>query len=78
MVDGFIDAVNSAPELDINFPQSAAELRAVNKGCRCQRMMLWVELLVQLMVSSSAVIGLLQQKLTMYNLTTLGIMSTME
>jgi hypothetical protein len=30
-VDDFIDAVNSAPELDIKFPQSVDEWRAVNK-----------------------------------------------
>ncbi|KAL3771896.1 hypothetical protein ACHAWO_010423 [Cyclotella atomus] len=34
MVDDFIDAVNSAPELDINLPQNADEWRAVNKGFR--------------------------------------------
>jgi hypothetical protein len=32
VVDDFIDAVNSAPELDINFPQNADEWRAVNEG----------------------------------------------
>ncbi|KAL3800774.1 LOW QUALITY PROTEIN: hypothetical protein ACHAWO_000635 [Cyclotella atomus] len=34
MVDDFIDAVNSAPELDINFRQNADEWRAVNEGFR--------------------------------------------
>jgi hypothetical protein len=34
MVDDFIDAVNSAPHLDINFPQNADEWRAVNEGFR--------------------------------------------
>ena len=35
MVDNFIEAVNSAPELNLKFPQSAAEWRAVNEGfCR--------------------------------------------
>jgi hypothetical protein len=33
-VDNFIDAINSAPELDIKFPQSVDEWRAVNKGFR--------------------------------------------
>jgi hypothetical protein len=32
VVDDFIDAMNSAPELDINFPQNADEWRAVNEG----------------------------------------------
>ena len=34
MVDDFIDAVNSAPELDIKFPQNADEWRAANEGFR--------------------------------------------
>jgi hypothetical protein len=34
MVDDFIDAVNSAPELDIKFPQNPDEWRAVNEGFR--------------------------------------------
>ncbi|KAL7506732.1 hypothetical protein ACHAXN_008293 [Cyclotella atomus] len=34
VVDDFIDAMNSAPELDINFPQNADEWRAVNEGFR--------------------------------------------
>jgi hypothetical protein len=34
MVDDFIDAVNSAPELDINLPQNADEWRAVNEAFR--------------------------------------------
>jgi hypothetical protein len=34
MVDDFIDAVNSAPELDITFPQHVDEWRAVNEGFR--------------------------------------------
>jgi hypothetical protein len=33
-VDDFIDAINSAPELDIKFPQSVDEWRAVNEGFR--------------------------------------------
>ena len=35
-VEDFIDAVNSAPELGIMFPQNADEWRAVNEGFRCQ------------------------------------------
>jgi hypothetical protein len=34
-VDDFIDAVNSAPKLDIKFPQNVHEWRAVNEGFRC-------------------------------------------
>ncbi len=34
MVDDFIDAVNSAPEMDIKFPQHVDEWRAVNEGFR--------------------------------------------
>ena len=34
MVDDFIDEVNSAPELDIKFPQNADEWRAANEGFR--------------------------------------------
>ena len=32
MVDDFIDEVNSAPDLDIKFPQNADEWRAANEG----------------------------------------------
>ncbi|KAL7483981.1 hypothetical protein ACHAW6_011640 [Cyclotella cf. meneghiniana] len=34
MVDDFIDQVNSAPDLDIKFPQNADEWRATNEGFR--------------------------------------------